>query len=180
VIRISSRPNRLPAYWKLRDDEKLYFGDDEDFGLVYDSSADAFKIHNIDGDEVLSFGYNANKKISLPNENSFVVYAPGRDFNIVSHRWSVTTLAAGRVDCDTGFNVNDFERVKDDNQLRFGTDDDITFEYDSANAKLKVGGADFVDETADGMTANPEADTEDGFLTIEIGTNVYQIPIYLA
>jgi hypothetical protein len=36
------------------------------------------------------------------------------------------------------------------------------------------------DETSDGMTANPETDTEDGFLTIVVNGTSYQIPIYAA
>lgn len=32
--------------------------------------------------------------------------------------------------------------------------------------------------TADGMTADPETDTEDGYLEIDINGTKYQIPIY--
>lgn len=35
-------------------------------------------------------------------------------------------------------------------------------------------------QTGDGMTADPESATEDGYLQIDIGTNSYQIPIYSA
>jgi len=34
--------------------------------------------------------------------------------------------------------------------------------------------------SADGMTANPEADTEAGYVTIKVGANNYQIPFYAA
>jgi hypothetical protein len=33
-------------------------------------------------------------------------------------------------------------------------------------------------QTADSMTANPEADTEDGFIKVELGGTAYQIPVY--
>jgi len=35
-------------------------------------------------------------------------------------------------------------------------------------------------QTADSMTANPEADTEDGFIEVELGGTAYQIPVYQA
>ena len=34
--------------------------------------------------------------------------------------------------------------------------------------------------SSDGMTANPETDTEDGYITIVVNGTSYQIPIYAA
>jgi len=154
-------PNPVP------DDEKLYFGGDEDYSFRWDEAVGELRVRNEPaGNTVLRFWDN-NLRIE-PGGNLHI----GMDYN-ENKMWVATRfydLAEHKAKL----------RMKDDQLLTFGTYDDITFQYDSANAKLKVGGADFVDETADGMTADPEADTEDGFLKIRIGTTNYQIPIYLA
>jgi len=50
------------------------------------------------------------------------------------------------------------------------------------NASVSLNGRTFTDpnatESGDGMTANPESDTEDGFVPVEISGTTYQIPIY--
>jgi len=65
-----------------------------------------------------------------------------------------------------------------DNDLR-GNPTAISSPADFARTKGNVGYNTF-SEVADGMTANPEADPEDGFIEVEIGGTTYQIPIYAA
>mgnify|MGYP003110803835 CR=1 FL=1 len=47
-------------------------------------------------------------------------------------------------------------------------------------AKVAASGDAGITVAADGMTKNPESQTEDGYITIEVGTTQYQIPIYAA
>lgn len=54
---------------------------------------------------------------------------------------------------------------------------------DPENQRLDLGGSSMLKDpsnstTGDGMTANPETDTEDGYIEVDIGGATYQIPIY--
>jgi len=145
---------------EVPDDEKFYFGTDEDVSLRWDEAAGYFEI------------------FSEPDSARSVRITPGGRLDLASP-------GAASIDVTGNFNLRGYSivnvgrlQIDDDSQLQFGDDADITLEYDSANARLLASGTDFVDETADGMTADPEADTEDGFLKIRIGTTNYQIPIY--
>lgn len=154
--------DKVPPEDRMDDDEKFYFGTDQDVSALYDSAAGEFRIRS----EVAP-----DWAIRIDPGGQLRLQSPGANWTVIDNNLNLSgndLIGVTRL------------RMRDNAPLYFGYDQDISFQYDSANAKLKVAGPDFVDETADGMTANPEADTEDGFLTIEIGTNVYQIPIYSA
>jgi len=172
-----------------RDDVKFFFGKDKDFSLIYDSTNDRLElIDDVNDLDLLRFEKSGSAtqdtggvvEIGPDTELHFAfggyIQQDSTRFVVWNKKWRCTDVIQGF----GGIESFSWTRIRDDNQLGFGTDDDITFEYDSTNAQLKVSGTDLVTETADGMTANPEADTEDGYLTIRVGTNVYQIPIYLA
>lgn len=48
-------------------------------------------------------------------------------------------------------------------------------EFDGASTDTNV-----VSVTSDDMNKNPEADTEDGYITVNVNGTEYQIPIYQA
>lgn len=50
----------------------------------------------------------------------------------------------------------------------------------TAFMRAAASGAGGLTVSADGMTGNPETDTEDGFLTVRVDVTDYQIPIYAA
>jgi len=57
----------------------------------------------------------------------------------------------------------------------------ITGGVDDAELQLvntRINLQSFYNTTADSMTANPEADSEDGYIEIEVAGTVYQVPIY--
>jgi len=154
--------DRAPPENQLADDEKLYFGTDEDVSLRWDEANGCFEI------------------FSEPDSAYCIRIGPGGRLNLASPG-AATINVRGNLKLWGGYIVSVGKlQIDDDCQLQFGDDADIALEYDSANARLLASGTDFVDETADGMTADPEADTEDGFLKIRIGTTNYQIPIYVA
>jgi len=62
-----------------------------------------------------------------------------------------------------GFLINGIEFAVDDNEVQF---------RDSLWKNPKA------DETGDGMTADPESNTEDGYVEVVISGTTYQIPIY--
>lgn len=60
-----------------------------------------------------------------------------------------------------------------------GGDDNINLKLSpKGTGRLELGAA--YDETGDGMTADPESGTEDGFLQVTVNGSNYQIPIYSA
>lgn len=146
---------------KLPNNVKIFFGDDNDFHINFDASNDRFEIWDTSFNAMVLQCASGQTQIASPGDSKILV---DDDLNMSGN----------------GLFALDRCGLSDDSQLRFGTDLDIRIEYDSANAKLKLTGSDLVDETADGMTADPESASEDGFLTVEVGTKIYQIPMYSA
>jgi len=58
--------------------------------------------------------------------------------------------------------------------------DTIVRDGGSVFAKAVASGDGGITVSSDGMTANPETDTEDGYITVQVGSTSYQIPIYAA
>ena len=58
--------------------------------------------------------------------------------------------------------------------------DTVVRDGGSIFAKAVASGDGGITVSSDGMTANPETDTEDGYITVQVGSTSYQVPIYAA
>lgn len=155
-----------------------------------------------------SLQFADSETLTFGDDNDVTIQWDGTDLDILAAADdTVITVGNGTNDFDLTWYMADANTtVKFDasaNTVDFGADDygvDVTFHGatagvfwrwdESADTVLRDGGTLFAKAvasgdggmtvSADGMTADPETDTEAGYIAVDIGGTGYQIPIYAA